>query len=84
MSNIMAYFIGLIMLYIMGILLVIPLRIIFKLVINGLIGGVILFLFNLFGGIIGLSIIINPVNSIIVGVLGVPGVVLLLILQLLL
>ncbi|MFY9214774.1 MAG: pro-sigmaK processing inhibitor BofA family protein [Tissierellaceae bacterium] len=84
MSNIMAYIIGLVILYIVGMILVIPIRILTKLLINGLIGGLVLFLFNLFGGLVGLSIVINPLNAIIVGILGVPGVVLLLILQALL
>lgn len=59
----------------------IPIRILIKLLINGLIGGVLLFFFNLIGGIFGLSILINPLNAIIAGVLGVPGVILILILQ---
>lgn len=59
----------------------IPIRILIKLLINGLIGGVLLFFFNLIGGIFGLSILINPLNAIIAGFLGVPGVILILILQ---
>lgn len=84
MGNIMAYIIGLVALYIVGMLLVIPIRLLIKLLINGLIGGLVLFLFNLIGGFFGLSLVINPLNAVIVGVLGVPGVILLLILQLLL
>ena len=41
----------------------------------------ILFLFNLVGGFINLSIPINALNALITGVLGIPGVILLLILQ---
>lgn len=82
--NILAFLFGLVLLYIVGMLLVIPLKVIFKLIINGIIGGLILFLFNLIGGLFGLGIAINPLNAIIVGLLGVPGVVLLLILQVIL
>ena len=82
--NILAFLFGLVLLYIIGMLLVIPLKVIFKLIINGIIGGIILFLFNLLGGLFGLGIAINPLNAIIVGLLGVPGVVLLLILQVIL
>lgn len=82
--NILAFLFGLVLLYIIGMLLVIPLKVIFKLIINGIIGGIILFLFNLVGGLFGLGIAINPLNAIIVGLLGVPGVVLLLILQVIL
>lgn len=84
LGNIFAYLLGLVLLYIIGIILVIPIRILIKLVINGIIGGIALFLFNLIGGIFGVSLVINPLNAIIVGILGVPGVVLLLILQMLL
>lgn len=79
--TIFSFILGLILLYIVGLLLVIPIKILIKLLINGLIGGVLLFLFNLIGGIFGLSILINPLNAIIAGVLGVPGVILILILQ---
>lgn len=82
--NILAFLIGLIVLYIAGMLLVIPLKIIFKLIVNGIIGGIILFIFNLIGGLFGLGIAINPLNALIVGILGVPGVILLLILQVIL
>lgn len=84
MNNILAYLIGLVILYIVGMLLVIPIKVLIKLLINGLIGGIILFVFNLIGGFFGLAIMINPLNAIIVGILGVPGVILLLILQMLL
>lgn len=84
MGNIGAYLIGLVILYILGMLLVVPIRLLIKLLINGLIGGVVLFLFNFVGSIFGLSIVINPVSAVIVGILGVPGVILLLILQVLL
>lgn len=80
-STIISFIIGLVLLYIVGLLLVIPIKILIKLLINGLIGGVLLFVFNLIGGIFGLFILINPLNAIIVGFLGVPGVILLLILQ---
>ncbi len=80
-STIISFIIGLVLLYIVGLLLVIPIKILIKLLINGLIGGVLLFVFNLIGGIFGLSILINPLNAIIVGFLGVPGVILILILQ---
>jgi inhibitor of the pro-sigma K processing machinery len=82
--TILAFLLGLVLLYIIGMLLVVPIRLLIKLLINGLIGGVILFLFNLIGGIFGLAIAINPLNALIVGILGIPGVVLLLIAQLIL
>jgi len=72
---------GLFLLYIVGIILVWPIKKIIKLIWNGVLGGITLLLFNFIGKYFGLSIVINPLNAIIVGFLGVPGVILLLILQ---
>ena len=49
--------------------------------VNALLGAMILFLFNFVGGFFSLSIPINALNALITGVLGVPGVILLLVLQ---
>lgn len=81
MENIIAFAIGLIILLVVGKLLVIPIKIIGKLIINGLIGGVVLFLFNILGTFVGLAIEITPINALIAGFLGVPGVILLLLYQ---
>lgn len=79
-----AYLIGLLLLYILGRALVVPIRILIKLLINGLIGGVVLLIFNLVGGIFGLAVAVNPLNAIIAGILGIPGVILILIVQMIL
>jgi inhibitor of the pro-sigma K processing machinery len=83
-TTLLAFLAGLVILYIVGMLLVVPIKILIKLLINGIIGGVLLWFFNLIGGIFGLFIAINPLNAVIVGILGVPGVILLLVLQLIL
>ena len=83
-TTLLAFLLGLVLLYIVGLLLVIPIKILIRLLINGVIGGVLLFVFNLIGGIFGLSIVINPLNAVIVGFLGIPGVILLLIIQMIL
>ncbi len=84
LNTIFYYAIGLVLLYILGIILVWPIKKIFKLIINGILGGITLLVFNFIGSFFGLGIAINPLNAIIVGVLGVPGVILLLIIQLIL
>ena len=83
-ASLLAFLVGLVALYIIGLLLVIPLKFLIKLLINAIIGGVLLFIFNMIAGLFGLSIIINPFNALIVGILGIPGLVLLLVLQLIL
>ncbi len=58
-----------------------PLRLAFKLLLNALSGFVALFLLNFIGTMIDVSLGINFVNALVVGILGVPGVVLLLLLK---
>ncbi len=81
LNTIFYYGIGLFLLYILGLILVWPIKKIIKLLINGVLGGIMLFIFNIIGSYFGLGIEINPLNAIIVGFLGIPGVVLILILQ---
>ncbi|TCQ02256.1 pro-sigmaK processing inhibitor BofA family protein [Serpentinicella alkaliphila] len=79
LSVILAYAVGLILLYLIGWILVIPIKIIIRLIWNGIIGGIILFVFNIIGGFFNISIVINPLTALIAGFLGVPGVILLII-----
>jgi len=55
-----------------------PIKWAFKLLLNALSGYFFLMIFNFFGGIVGLHLPITWLNVIVTGVLGVPGVVLLL------
>jgi inhibitor of the pro-sigma K processing machinery len=50
-------------------------------VINGVIGAIVLFIINIFGGLVGITIGINPVTALTAGLLGIPGIILLLFLQ---
>lgn len=79
--TILAVFLAIGAIYIIGMLLVVPIRIIIKFIINGIIGAVILFFLNIFGGFIGINIAINPITALVAGFLGVPGILLLLFLQ---
>jgi inhibitor of the pro-sigma K processing machinery len=80
-AAVLAYAFGLLLLYVVGRVLIMPLKIVVKLVYNALIGGVVLLILNFIGGYIGLHIALNPITALLVGFLGVPGVVMLLILQ---
>ena len=81
---VLAYAAGLVLLYFIGYLLLTPLKWMLRLIYNALIGGVLLLLLNWIGGIWGLSITINPVTALTVGVMGIPGVILLLVLKMVL
>ncbi len=82
--TILFYLAGLALIFLFGMLLVVPFKILMRLLLNGIMGGIVLFLFNLVGGIFNLYLEISPLNAIIVGFLGVPGVILLLIVQMIL
>ena len=78
---IFAYIFGIIMLFLVAKLLLIPIKIVWKLAVNAVIGGITLLLINFIGGFFGLYIQINIITALIVGILGVPGVIMILILQ---
>lgn len=78
---ILAYAFGLLMLYAIGKMLLGPIRLVLKLIYNAIVGGLILVLLNFIGNYVGLHIALNPVNALVVGFLGVPGVLLLIVLK---
>ncbi|ERM91850.1 MAG: Pro-sigmaK processing inhibitor BofA [Caldanaerobacter subterraneus] len=78
---IIAYLVGLFLLYLLGWLLVVPRKILIRIILNGIIGGIILFFINIAGKSFGIFIAINPVTALIAGFLGIPGIILLIILQ---
>lgn len=78
---VVAFALGLILLYIIGWLLLIPSRFVWRLIAGGLLGGLFLWLVNLFGALINFSVAINPITALAVGFLGVPGVALVILLQ---
>lgn len=80
-TGMLAFLIGLIVLFIILKLISFPIKVIIKLLINALIGGIILYLINMFGAVIGLSITINWLSALIVGIAGVPGVIIVILLQ---
>ncbi len=58
-----------------------PIRWVFKLLINTAVGFVVLWVLNFFGDFFGVTLGLNWINALIVGVFGFPGVVLLLVLK---
>lgn len=70
--------VGLFLLFIFGKLLVLPVKVIGRLLVNGIAGAVVLYLINLVGGIFGLQVEITVLNALIAGFFGIPGVLVLL------
>ena len=58
-----------------------PIKWALKLLLNAIIGFIMLFIFNFLGGFIGLSLSVGWVSAIVAGVLGVPGIILLLLIE---
>ena len=73
-----AYAVGILLILLFGRILVVPLQIVLKLVYNGLIGGLVLWLVNLIGAPMGFTLPITIWTALIVGLLGIPGVLLLI------
>ncbi|MEG1257124.1 pro-sigmaK processing inhibitor BofA family protein [Clostridium sp.] len=81
MENIIFFIIGIIAIFIIGKIFAWPLKILLNLIINGITGGILLWLINLIGSNFGLVIPINAVTALIAGILGIPGVLFLIILN---
>ncbi len=58
-----------------------PIKWAFKLLLHAVCGFVMLFLLNFFGSVIGISLEMTWLNAIVSGILGVPGVIILLVLK---
>lgn len=67
---------GLIIMALIGYLLLIPRRFLWRMAAGGVLGAIVLFIMNLFKGIIGFSVALNPFTALIVGILGLPGALL--------
>ena len=82
-TNLIIYLACICFLFIFGKVFIVPIKKILKLVINSILGGVTIFLINLIGRIWGFHIGLNIFTSILIGLLGLPGAVCLVIVKLL-
>ena len=81
MSVLLTYAGAILLLFLLGKIFLWPLKLILKLVVSSIIGGVLILAVNLLAGMFGLILIpLNLLTALVVGVLGIPGVILLLIL----
>ena len=58
-----------------------PLKLLLWLIFNSLLGGLILAGINLVGGFAGISAVITPITAVFAGLLGIPGIALVILLQ---
>lgn len=66
---------------IVGKVFIVPIKIIGKLIINSILGVVLLYIINLVGELWQFHIGINVITALVVGILGIPGAILLAILK---
>lgn len=81
-SNILIILGCIIVMYIIGKIFAVPLKAIIKLIANSLLGALLIFIINLIGSVWGFHIGINFGTALLVGLLGLPGAILLIILKL--
>ena len=78
-----SFTIGLALMCVLGYLLLVPMRFVWRLATSGVIGALALVAINAFGSIVGFSIAINPFTAMAVGFLGLPGAAMVILLQIL-
>lgn len=82
-TNLLTYLACICFLFIFGKVFIVPISKILKLVINSVLGGIAIYLINLIGATFSFHIGLNIFTSIIVGLLGLPGAICLIIVKLL-
>ena len=78
-----SFAVGLGLLCLIGYLLLVPMRFMWRLAAGGVMGALALGLVNLLGSLVGFSVEINPFTAMAVGFLGLPGAGMVIVLQLL-
>ena len=82
-SNIITYLACICFIFIFGRIFIIPIKKLLKLILNSILGGIIIFIINLIGANFQFHIELNIFTSIVIGLLGLPGAVCLVIIKLL-
>ena len=82
-TNVITYLACICFLFLFGRIFIVPVKKILKLVLNSIIGGIVIFIINLVWASFGFHIGLNFFTSIVIGFLGLPGAVILIIIKLL-
>lgn len=82
LNVILAYAFGIFLIFLIGRIFLMPLKLVLRLIYNGLIGGAMLWVLNFFGAYFGFSIAINVITALVAGFLGLPGVIILILFKL--
>ena len=84
MDNTIIFLACICFLFLIGKIFIVPIKYMIKLIFNSILGALMIFAINLIGGIWGFHIGLNFFTAIMVGVLGIPGAICLIIVSLLL
>ena len=82
-SNIITFLACICFIFIFGRIFIMPIRKILKIILNSILGGVAIYLINFTGANFGFHIGLNIFTSLMIGLLGLPGSVCLIIIKLL-
>lgn len=80
---ILSFAIGLLLLCLVGYLLLVPMRFMWRLTAGGVLGALVLLAVNAAGSLVNFSVEINPFTAMAVGFLGIPGAALVVAMRLL-
>lgn len=80
---ILAYSAGIMLIFMISWIFVKPLKFLGRLILNSLLGALFLIIFNYFGQYTGVYIGVNEVTALLLGILGIPGFIALLVVKLL-
>ena len=80
-SVLLTYAGAVLLIFLLGKIFLWPLKLVLKLLVSSILGGILILAVNLAAGLFGLLLIpLNLLTALIVGILGIPGVILLLVL----
>ena len=82
-SNIITFLACICFIFIFGRIFIVPIRKILKIILNSILGGVVIYLINFIGANFGFHIGLNIFKILMIGLLGLPGSVCLIIIKLL-
>lgn len=78
---IITFFACILAIFLFGRLLVIPLKTLLKIIFNSLLGGVLIYIINIIGVSFSFHIGLNIFTAVFIGILGIPGAILLVVLK---
>ena len=67
--------------FIIGKIFIVPIKVIMKLILNTILGAILLYIINIIGASFNFHIGINLITTLVTGILGISGVILLILLQ---